>query len=446
MAKTEAVLKQRYGAYFHNRIPPEDAVLTHVGPGTPGGEYLRRFWHPVSRASSLKDLPVAIRILGEDLVLFRDRRGSIGLLERHCCHRGASLEFGVIEEQGLRCCYHGWLFDVDGTILEMPNEVPGRYRGQLHHGAYPIHEFEGVVFAYMGPPDKIPPFPMLDTFDVAGYELGTGEPVGISNIKPCNWLQIMDNVVDPVHEAFLHARSGGAIFVDANGREIVEVGEVGELAFVETPDGILCQETRRIGEDVWVRAIEYICPNIAQIPRAAVLPPEYRPGETRICYIPRATRWRVPIDDTHTLEFAFVRVPHGAVNDYATAPGQVLLANYGGRSYEEMQRSPGDYEAQISQRPIARHALEHLGSTDRGVTMLRQMVRDGITAVAQGEDPKGIRRHINGTIPTYGQDVILPIPRAETEAADRALLRETARRVAEDSFRNPPLTTAPFRV
>jgi len=93
----------------------EDEELTHVRPRTPGGEYLRRFWHPVAMASQLKDRPVAIRILGEDLVIFRDGRGEVGLLARHCAHRRASLEFGRIEARGLRCCYHGWHFDVDGT-------------------------------------------------------------------------------------------------------------------------------------------------------------------------------------------------------------------------------------------------------------------------------------------------------------------------------------------
>ena len=116
-------LTTTYGAYHQREVPGEDAELTHVGPGTPAGEYLRRFWQPVAHVEDMKDLPIAIRIMGEDLVVFRDNRGRIGLLQRHCSHRGTSLEYGVIEEKGIRCCYHGWLYDVDGTILETPRRA-----------------------------------------------------------------------------------------------------------------------------------------------------------------------------------------------------------------------------------------------------------------------------------------------------------------------------------
>jgi phenylpropionate dioxygenase-like ring-hydroxylating dioxygenase large terminal subunit len=446
MQKPNKILKKPYAGYYNAAVPNEDEELTHVGPGTPCGEYLRRFWHPVSRTDALKDLPLPIRILGEDLVLFRNRRGAIGLLQRHCSHRGASLEFGRIEERGIRCCYHGWLYDVDGTILEMPNELPGPYSGQLHHGAYPVREFQGLVFAFMGPPGQIAPFPMLDTLSVPGYELVSGEPVGVSNVKPCNWLQIMDNVVDPVHEGFLHTTMGGPKFIDANGREIIELGDVGELDFIATPIGIICQVTRRIGDDVWIRMIECICPNIAQIARAPVIPPQYRDNESRICFIPFVTRWRVPVDDTNTIEFAFVRVLEGERNDYANAPNALLLANYGGRPYEQMQREPGDYEAQVGQRSIARHALEHLGSTDRGVTMLRRRIRDGIQAIARGEVPVGICRNCEGKIPTYGQDLLIRVPRAATAAQDHELLRKTAREIVAASFDLQPMMTPSFRV
>ena len=115
-------------------------------------------------------MPHAIRILGEDLVIFRDGGGQIGLLELHCSHRGTSLEFGLIEQKGIRCCYHGWQFDVDGRILDTPGEPPdSTYKERLCHGAYLVHEHEGLVFAYMGPPDKKPPFPIYDTMNMPGY-------------------------------------------------------------------------------------------------------------------------------------------------------------------------------------------------------------------------------------------------------------------------------------
>ena len=106
---------------YHNRpVPNDDSFITQVGPGTPGGEYLRRYWHPFLLASELKDLPVPVRLLGEDLVVFRDGSGQLGLLHRHCIHRGTSLEYGIVAERGIRCCYHGWHFDVDGTVLDTP--------------------------------------------------------------------------------------------------------------------------------------------------------------------------------------------------------------------------------------------------------------------------------------------------------------------------------------
>ena len=160
MATRASFLTTRLGGYYHRDVPPEDAELTHVGPGTPCGEYLRRFWQPICFADELCDLPLRLAILGEPLVVFRDFRGAVGLLELHCPHRGTSLEFGLISERGIRCCYHGWLFDVDGTILETPGEpATSTFKDRLCHGAYPTHEYNGIVFAYMGPPDEQPPFP-----------------------------------------------------------------------------------------------------------------------------------------------------------------------------------------------------------------------------------------------------------------------------------------------
>src|SRR5205814_2012301 len=112
------VLGIPYGGYFHRHVPAADETLTRVGPGTPAGELLRRYWQPVAYSHEVADLPIRLKILHEDLVLFRDRSGRVGVLELHCAHRGSSLEFGLIAERGIRCCYHGWLYDVDGTILE----------------------------------------------------------------------------------------------------------------------------------------------------------------------------------------------------------------------------------------------------------------------------------------------------------------------------------------
>ena len=122
MATRPTFLTTRFGGYFHRDVPTEEAELTHVGPGTPCGEYLRRYWQPVCFTDELQDLPLRVTILGEELVVFRDLSGAVGLLELRCPHRGTSLEYGLIGARGIRCCYHAWLFDVDGTILETPGE------------------------------------------------------------------------------------------------------------------------------------------------------------------------------------------------------------------------------------------------------------------------------------------------------------------------------------
>src|SRR3989441_3440254 len=209
MSRPSRFLNVPYGAWHAREVPPPDPLLTRTDPGTPCGEYLRRFWQPVAFARDLGDVPRRIGIMGEDLVVFRDRSGRVGLLQLQCTHRGTSLEYGILQARGIRCCYHGWVFDVDGRILETPGEpADSTLKQRLCHGAYPTHEFCGLVFAYMGPPDARPVFPMYDTFDVPGLELHPAAQF----LLPCNWLQVKDNSMDPVHTSFLHAISSGYHF------------------------------------------------------------------------------------------------------------------------------------------------------------------------------------------------------------------------------------------
>jgi nitrite reductase/ring-hydroxylating ferredoxin subunit len=417
MAERVAFLNTAYGAYHHRERPEEDAEITHVGPGTPCGEYLRRFWQPIITSEELQDLPRRLRIMGEDLVAFRDKSGAVGLLELHCPHRGTSLEFGLISEKGIRCCYHGWRFDVDGKIPETPGEPPdSTLKDRLYHGAYPVHEYRGLVFAYMGPPDQRPAFPILDTFDLPGYQL-VARP---GYIWPCNWLQVKENSMDPAHLAFLHTLPGSEGFTG-------DLAALGEWDFMETTAGMVYIDTRRQGEKVWVRVADFIPPNIHQFPPNAD-PLALRTGVNR----PTATRWAVPIDDTHTMQIGFNRAPEGREVRMGAGFGQD-----GNRPYEERQRIPGDYDAQMSiHGGIARHSLEHLASTDRGVIMLRNMIRQGIRAVQQGVDPRHNSHQAGKVISTYSQDrVIAGIPPAPTPEEDRQLLRQTGRKVVEDCQR-----------
>ena len=370
MKVSSPFLNTPYGGYLHNQVPLEDEELTHVGPGTPGGEWFRRFWHPVFVSDELGDLPKAIHILDEELVIFRDRSGQVGLLELHCSHRGTSLEFGQIEERGIRCCYHAWLYGVDGKLLETPGEpAESTLKDRLYHGAYPTVEHKGLVFAYMGSPDRRPAFPIYDTYDMPGYQQMLAPP----QVRPANWLQIRENVMDPVHLRFLHQIEGNIGFSE-------DFTEPGELDFMKTPIGMISIDSRRQGDFVWVSISDYILPAIHQGTDLA------QPAAERNEVRPTVTKWTVPVDDTHTLRLGFVRVPESEMrqsNDLGFGQSE-------DRPYEERQRVPGDYDAQVSQRLIAVHALEHLASTDRGVIMLRDMVRRGIKTVQKGRTPRAV--------------------------------------------------------
>jgi phenylpropionate dioxygenase-like ring-hydroxylating dioxygenase large terminal subunit len=419
MSRPTRFLNVPYGAYLARETPAPDPVLTQTGPGTPCGEYLRRFWQPVVFARDLGDVPRRLRIMGEDLVAFRDRSGRAGLLQLHCTHRGTSLEFGIPAERGLRCCYHGWVFDMDGRILETPGEpADSTLRHRLCQGAYPTHEFGGLVFAYMGPPELRPAFPVYDTFALPGFDLHPAAGF----VLPCNWLQIKDNSMDPVHTSFLHALSSGYHFTTA-------FSALAELEWQETAYGMIYIATRRVGDFVWVRICDFMAPNVHQFTRELE-----EAARERIGYRPVVIRWAVPLDDTQTMNFELAQVDPA----WGLTPAQIAQPGFGqsaDRPYEERQRHPGDYDAQSSQRAIAIHDLEHLASTDRGVIMLRKIVRDGIRAVEAGELPRGVSLGAGATIRTHCQDTVVKIPAAGTPDEDRALLRHTGRRVVAGDYR-----------
>jgi phenylpropionate dioxygenase-like ring-hydroxylating dioxygenase large terminal subunit len=408
-------LASAHGAYHHRERPPADDELTRVGPGTPCGEYLRRFWQPVVLSNELQGLPRRLRILGEDLVAYRDRSGTIGLLELHCPHRGTSLEFGLIGERGIRCCYHGWLFDADGAILETPGEpADSTLKDRLFHGAYPVHEEQGLVFAYMGPPDKQPDFPILDTYDLPGYRQIARAPT----VWECNWLQVKENSMDPAHLAFLHTLPGSDGFTE-------DFKELAEWDWMETPIGMVYIDTRRQGDRVWVRVADFILPNIHQFPPNAD-PMAQRNALNR----PMATTWAVPLDDTHTMQIGYYRAPEGREFRRGAGFGQDAS-----RPYAERQRVPGDYDAQVSiHGGVARHGLEHLAATDRGVLMMRNMIRRGIRAIRNGKDLDYRILRNGGAIATYGHDqIVAGVAPAPTPDDDKKLLRALARNVVGEA-------------
>jgi hypothetical protein len=239
---------------------------------------------------------------------------------------------------------------------------------------------------------------------------------------PCNWLQVKDNSMDPVHTAFLHALSSGYQFTPA-------FGAVPELDWKLTDAGMVYLATRRVADLVWVRVCDYMPPNIHQFTREIE-----EANEPKEASRPVIIRWAVPNDDTHTTNFELAQVDPA----WGLTPEQVGRPGFGqsdDRPYDERQRFPADFDAQSSQRTIAVHALENLASTDRGVIMLRRIVRDGIRAVARGRDADGTRWPEGKTIKTFTQDIVLRVPPPGSAEADRKLLRTTARSVIANGRR-----------
>ena len=431
MNQAATPLKRAYGGYHHPVRPPEDADLTHVGPGTPGGEYLRRFWHPVAMTEEVTERPLAIRIMGENLVLFRDRSGRHGLLHRHCSHRGTSLEYGIPQERGLRCCYHGWTYDVDGTCLETPGEPPhSKLKETIFQGAYRVKEYKGLVFAYMGPPDELPDFPIYDTLVYPE----DGELVPYSIDTPCNWLQSHENGADPIHGSFLHSQVSGTQFSDT-------FAEIPAMEWIETPVGLLACATRRNGDNLWIRASDVILPNTAQFGSSFV---DGTREEYAVCA--SLTRWCVPVDDIHNLtiglrHFNSTIDPDGRGERDKIGRNKVdFFGQTPDRPWADRQREPGDYEALVGQGPIAVHAAEHHGSTDKGVLMLRRMLRQGIKAVQQGEPFIAPRLEGREVVPTYNHEIVHRMPKPN-ERDDMDVLADFGHRVAEiviASDKEPP--------
>ncbi len=409
-----------YGGYYSAGSVEIDDELTRVGPGTPCGEYLRRYWHPVALAQDLGELPLPVRVLGEDLVLFRNGSGQAGLVHKNCPHRRASLEFGICEDRGIRCCYHGWLFDVDGTILEIPceredNEVARKVQATTRLGAYPVHEMNGLVFAYMGPPDARPEFPVYDICEMEGLE-----------IRPykapfdCNWMQVLDAILDPVHTTFLHSQVSRQQFSEG-------MSELGELKFYERDDmRFMGTNTRRVGDNVWVRLNELILPNFTQAGAA------FATDGTKSRYFGRSafTRWVVPIDDTHCIAYAWANFgERGDPPEYNTDLGAELIEQGEPliRPYEERQRHPADVEAVEGMGPITEHARENLLPCDRGISLFRRRVRRLIHELRDGKEPPQPTGLAEGTIPTYGSDTVLRLPNENGD--EHAFLREANDRV-----------------
>ena len=396
-------VNQDFRGYNQAIVPKIDECLARTNSKTPCGEYLRRYWHPVALTSEVSETPKEIRILGEDLVIFKTTKGNIGLVHKACPHRRASMVYGKTEERGIRCCYHGWLFSPDGKILETPGEEPDlkqaeKLRETFKLGAYPVIEFNGLIFSYLGPMDKVPEFPLYDAFEIPG---NTSSPYRIN--YNCNWIQVLDAIMDPVHTSFLHGQSSGIQFSKG-------FAEVGEIEFYERGIQYLGCNTRRINDNVWVRVNELILPNFTQAGAA------FAADGTKSRYFGRSsfTRWVVPVDDYNCVALAWANFgERGDPIEYNNQEGfeKIESGEIVNRTKEEKQKNPGDAEAVEGMGTISRHKGEHLMPTDQGVMIYRRRIRKLIKNLDDGQDPPQPQKIKGKHVRTNGQDTVLRAPK-----------------------------------
>jgi 5,5'-dehydrodivanillate O-demethylase len=361
----------------------ENERLTRVGRGTPGGELLRRYWHPIVPIDRMRGKwTQRVRLLGEDLVLYRDRSGKLGLIGEQCPHRRASLAYGIPTENGIRCPYHGWQFDGTGTCLEQPNEPEGStFKEKVDLPGYPVQEFAGLIWAYLGPLPA-PLIPRLDGL-VAPHAIRT---VGITHVN-CNWLQIMENSVDPVHTEWLHGKLFEFVY-ESEGRKTALARHHAKIAFDEFEYGII---KRRLMEDQDEDCADW------RVGHPIVFPTTLAVSSSEPNWTYYQFQFRTPVDDTHTEHFwyAAFEFPEGtAIPEHLREAVPAFDAPQRDESGEYMLKSihAQDVMAWETQGPLALRQLESLGTTDRGVIMLRKMVEREMEKVRNGRDPMGVVR------------------------------------------------------
>ena len=385
-------LSDAVGRAYGRKPGVPDPVLTQVGPGTPGGELLRRYWQPIASSSEATTVPRQIRRFGEDLVLFRNQKGEAGLLAARCIHRGTTLFYGKVEEDGIRCCYHGWKFSPQGEVLDQPCEPDGgRNRHKLRQPWYPVVEQFGAVWTYMGPPDRQPLFPIFSCFEdlaedetvIASGSSQTADVVGPA-VMPHNWYQGFDNATDHFHLPILHNRaSGPQLYRREWGPELPEV----EWDYSSTGYSVLTTSRRDLGNgEILVRIEQMLMPNIISIPSVLALTEE---NTGRIGFF-------VPCDDTTTVGILFNRIKLGVDFVFDDPMSEKILGfgpekkAWGEMTPEEHQLYPGDYEAQLGQGIITLHSHEHLATSDTGLVKQRRLWKQQAKIVAEGGDPVGV--------------------------------------------------------
>ncbi|MGD0433997.1 MAG: Rieske 2Fe-2S domain-containing protein [Acetobacteraceae bacterium] len=384
----------------------ENEIVTRIGPGTPMGDTLRRYWVPALLASEIPGpdcAPARVRLLGEDLVAFRDSEGRIGLLDELCPHRLASLYFGRNEECGLRCVYHGWKFDVEGACVDMMNEPEEHdFKHKIHIKAYPTAEFGGLIWAYLGPPEKMPPAPKF-----AWTQAPESQRHVTKVIQECNWLQGLEGGLDTSHAPIMHRT-----LTDETTRGGIKPsnpfvrGKAPTLIVDLTDYGYQYSGIRALGDsETHIRAYHYVLP-FHQI----------RPSVSETGAPMDAGHIWVPMDDDNTMVYNWIfskdgtplneedRLERGIGNgplhvdqttfrSFANKSNNYLL-DRGVQRNETFTGIDGinaqDRAIQESMGRVVDRSREHLGPADKAIIQLRKKLRDAVRAVEAGGTPDGL--------------------------------------------------------
>ncbi|MCK8783153.1 aromatic ring-hydroxylating dioxygenase subunit alpha [Roseomonas sp. NAR14] len=388
----------------------QNELITRIGAGTPCGALMRRYWQPAALADELSpaqagDRPVrAVRLLGQDLVLFRDEAGRLGLIDRDCPHRGADLAFGRLEDGGLRCPFHGWLFDADGRCLETPAEPEGsRLCTRIRQRAYPVVERSGIVWAYLGEGEP-PAFPALDCFAAPDSHV-----FAFKGLIDCNWLQALEVGIDPAHASFLHRFEDDGEESESYGKQFRATSADSDMPMTRvlrefprprieverTESGLRLFALRRLSDlHTHVRVTNQLFPHAFVIPLSQEM---------------TITQWHVPIDDTSCYWYAIFtsfrapvdkdrmreqRLALYSLPDYRPKVGR--FNDYGFNPYEQKHRTytgmgedinVHDQWAVESQGAVQDRTREHLGQSDKGIIAYRKLLVAAIEANARGEAP-----------------------------------------------------------
>ncbi len=382
----------------------QNDFMTRVGQAAPAGLLLRRYWQPVALVDELDgSRPVrAVRLMGQDLVLFRDEHGQLGLMDRDCPHRGADLAYGRIEGGGLRCPFHGWLFDASGQCLETPAEPEGsKLCTRIRQKAYPVQVRSGIVFGYLGEGEP-PAFPEFDCFVAPD-----SHTFAFKGHFDCNWLQALEVGIDPAHASYLHrffqdedtAESYGKQFRGASADSAFPITKVlrehdrPEIRVDLTDYGMRLTALRSLSEQqVHVRVTNVVFPQAFVIPMSSEM---------------SISQWHVPIDDTSCYWYAIFTSFTGPVDKQQMRAQRLALyelpdylsrknrANQYGYDVNEqlnqtytgmgMDINVHDQWAVESQGHIQDRTREHLGTTDKGIIAFRRLLVAAIEGTQAGE-------------------------------------------------------------